>query len=83
MGMFVVNVALCRYKSKPIAIENKRWDPITGTTSAAFEGAIDIGTTIGNIVDAPMKEYRRVKTLQREVGDGGSIKSGKTEQQPE
>ncbi|KAH7378899.1 hypothetical protein BKA64DRAFT_736571 [Cadophora sp. MPI-SDFR-AT-0126] len=57
--------ALSLYKSKPIVIENRRWDPITGTFSAAFEGFVDVGKAMGSLIDSPMKEYRKAMTKEQ------------------
>lgn len=78
------------YRSKPITIENKRWDPITATTSAFMDGVMDVGSAFGELVESPIKEYRKVKSMEREnsslyqpsdsnsSSSMASIRSGKT-----
>ncbi|PMD56672.1 glycosyltransferase family 1 protein [Hyaloscypha bicolor E] len=76
------------YRPKPISIENRRWDPITATTSAFLDGVVDVGSAFGNLVESPIKEYRKVKSMERENSNLSSlshsdsstlsIRSGKT-----
>jgi sterol 3beta-glucosyltransferase len=76
------------YRSKPITIENRRWDPITAMTSAFLDGVVDVGSAFGNLVEEPIKEYRKVKSMERDksilysssISNSStlSIRSGKT-----
>ncbi|KAF8864364.1 UDP-Glycosyltransferase/glycogen phosphorylase [Acephala macrosclerotiorum] len=59
--------ALRILKTEPIHIENKRWDPITGTTSAFIESISNVSDAVGSMVESPLKEYRKVKTMEREM----------------
>lgn len=45
-----------------IILDNKRWDPVTGSISAYLSNVVDIGKGLGSIVEAPITEYRRVKS---------------------
>jgi sterol 3beta-glucosyltransferase len=77
------------YRSKPITIENRRWDPITATTSAFLDGMVDVASAFGELVEKPIKEYRKVKSMERENSNLAStlnsssstlsIRSGKTD----
>ncbi|KAM0314009.1 hypothetical protein ACHAO8_004963 [Botrytis cinerea] len=53
---------LSLYKPRPLTIINRRWDPWTATTSAAFDGAIDITRAITNIGLDYRTEYTRALT---------------------
>jgi hypothetical protein len=66
-----------RYKSKPIQIQNQRWDPITATTSAFFDSVKNVSSAVGDLVESPVKEYRRARTLERE-STGLSARSGES-----
>jgi len=68
-----------RYKTKPVSIENRRWDPITATTSAFLDGVVDVGSAFGNLVESPITEYRKVKSMERADSCNLSIRSGSTE----
>ncbi|KAE9373334.1 glycosyltransferase family 1 protein [Stipitochalara longipes BDJ] len=57
------------YRPNPVLIENRRWDPITATTSAFLDGVVDVGSAFGNLVEEPIKEYRKVKSMERENSD--------------
>lgn len=48
-----------RYEAKPIIIDNKRWDPVTGLSSAAIGTYSDMLTATAGILIDPVKEYRR------------------------
>ncbi|KAH7041926.1 hypothetical protein B0J12DRAFT_720801 [Macrophomina phaseolina] len=50
---------LKRYESKPFIIDNKRWGPVTGVSSAAVGTSSDIVTATAGIFLDPVKEYRR------------------------
>lgn len=71
------------YKSKPIQIKNRRWDPVTASTSAALGSLVDVGFSMGNIVGKSRKEYRGMRSKPREDGtshsglQAGSIAMGK------
>jgi sterol 3beta-glucosyltransferase len=81
--------SLMIYRPKPVVIENRRWDPITATTSAFLDGVVDVGSAFGELVESPIKEYRKVKSMERENSNLSSmtlsnsstvsIRSGKTE----
>ncbi|KAI9368543.1 hypothetical protein BJX61DRAFT_212796 [Aspergillus egyptiacus] len=46
------------YQTKPILIENRRWDPLTGATSAAISTGTDMVKSTGDIFLKPYKEYQ-------------------------
>ncbi|CAG8954861.1 hypothetical protein HYFRA_00008547 [Hymenoscyphus fraxineus] len=50
------------YKPKPIHPENQRWDPVTATTSVALESFKNVGSSIGNLVNQPVAEYKRARS---------------------
>ncbi|TGO82354.1 hypothetical protein BPOR_0852g00010 [Botrytis porri] len=47
------------YKPHPITITNRRWDPWTATTSAAFDSALDITRAMANVGLDYRAEYTR------------------------
>jgi hypothetical protein len=47
-----------RYQSKPIAIEQRRWDPISGGASSVLSTAVDLGTSVTGVFTKPYTEYR-------------------------
>jgi hypothetical protein len=47
-----------RYQSKPVSIEPRRWDPITGGASSVLSTAVDLGTSVTGIFTKPYTEYR-------------------------
>ncbi|KAF7885973.1 uncharacterized protein EAF02_004482 [Botrytis sinoallii] len=53
---------LSLHKPHPITITNRRWDPWTATTSAAFDSALDITRAITNIGLDYRTEYTRALT---------------------
>ncbi|PVH82903.1 glycosyltransferase family 1 protein [Cadophora sp. DSE1049] len=63
------------HKSKPVTIENRRWEPISATTSAGLDSAQNIFHAMGSVVQEPMHEYRRVKTIERAESETASIHS--------
>ncbi|KAL4866899.1 hypothetical protein BDV12DRAFT_187099 [Aspergillus spectabilis] len=46
------------YGSKPIIIENRRWDPVTGATSAAIGTGTDMVKSTADIFLKPYQEYQ-------------------------
>ncbi|TGO38548.1 hypothetical protein BHYA_0072g00110 [Botrytis hyacinthi] len=66
---------LSLHKPHPITITNRRWDPWTATTSAAFDGALDITRAMANVGLDYRTEYTRALTRsprknQNETGNG-------------
>ncbi|TGO61015.1 hypothetical protein BOTNAR_0136g00180 [Botryotinia narcissicola] len=66
---------LSLHKPHPITITNRRWDPWTATTSAAFDSALDITRAMANIGLDYRTEYTRALTRsprknQSETGKG-------------
>ncbi|KAK8202450.1 hypothetical protein IWZ01DRAFT_459914 [Phyllosticta capitalensis] len=49
------------YSPHQIVIENKRWDPVTGTHSAMLGTMTDLVEDTAGIFINPAKEYRRIK----------------------
>lgn len=47
-----------RYCSKPIIIEPRRWDPISGGASSVLSTAFDLGTSVTGVFTKPYTEYR-------------------------
>ncbi|CAI7627318.1 unnamed protein product [Penicillium bialowiezense] len=47
------------YASNPIYIQNRRWDPVTGTTSSLIGTSTDIAKATGDIFLLPYQEFRR------------------------
>lgn len=47
-----------RHRPRPITIEPERWDPVTGTVSAAFGASRDMLAAASEIVVKPAKVYR-------------------------
>ncbi|KAF4543392.1 uncharacterized protein LTHEOB_91 [Lasiodiplodia theobromae] len=47
------------YASKPIVIENRRWDPITGGASSALGWGSDMVVATADLFVKPYQEYRR------------------------
>lgn len=75
---YLLNVPRQRHKPHPITIINRRWDPWTATTSAAFDGALDITRAMANIGLDYRTEYTRALTRpprkkQNETGKGIDI----------
>ncbi|KAL6232331.1 hypothetical protein BDW75DRAFT_22879 [Aspergillus navahoensis] len=50
--------ALQLYETKPVIIENKRWDPVTGATSAAIGTGTNMVKSTADIFLRPYKEYQ-------------------------
>ncbi|KAJ4989966.1 UDP-glucose,sterol transferase [Stagonosporopsis vannaccii] len=46
------------YHSKPITIEPRRWDPISGGASSVLSTAVDLGGSVTGIFTKPYTEYR-------------------------
>ncbi|KAK7177329.1 UDP-glucose,sterol transferase [Paraphaeosphaeria sporulosa] len=46
------------YESKPINIETRRWDPISGGASAVLGTAVDLTTSVTGVFTKPITEYR-------------------------
>ncbi|RAK98717.1 UDP-Glycosyltransferase/glycogen phosphorylase [Aspergillus ibericus CBS 121593] len=53
------------YQSNPIIIENERWDPITGISSAGLGWTVDILKASGDIVYQPYKVMRQEGSTSR------------------
>ncbi|PWY83896.1 UDP-Glycosyltransferase/glycogen phosphorylase [Aspergillus sclerotioniger CBS 115572] len=51
------------YQPKPIIIENERWDPITGVSSAGLGWTVDMLKASGDIVYQPYKSTNREAPL--------------------
>ncbi|KAH7138489.1 hypothetical protein B0J11DRAFT_16631 [Dendryphion nanum] len=49
---------LTLFESKPVIIESRRWDPITGGGSAVLGTAVDLTTSVTGVFTKPMTEYR-------------------------
>lgn len=54
-----------RYKTKPILIENRRWDPATGTLSAALDVSVNVMKATGDIFIKPYEEYKHAQSEKR------------------
>jgi hypothetical protein len=54
-----------RHKTKPYFIENRRWDPVTATTSVFFGLATDMTKSATDIIVKPIKTYRQQSKLKR------------------
>ncbi|OWP00890.1 glycosyltransferase family 1 protein [Marssonina coronariae] len=67
--------ALKLHNAKPIVIENRRWDPLTATTSAGVDSVKNIYSAMGEAVNSPIQEYRRIKTFENDQTETGSIHS--------
>lgn len=70
LGQFTLGSLLItsiRYKPKPIVIENKRWDPMTATSSALLGTMVDFSTGLGTTVINPVKGLTKM---------GGSLVKG-------
>ncbi|GME63924.1 hypothetical protein C8J57DRAFT_1469696 [Neofusicoccum parvum] len=50
---------LKRYTPNPIIIDNTRWDPVSGTSSAAMGTGSDMLMAAAGIIVDPIREYRR------------------------
>ncbi|XPS77336.1 hypothetical protein M3J09_009362 [Ascochyta lentis] len=46
------------YQSKPVVIEERRWDPVTGGASSALGTAVDLGSSVTGVFTKPYTEYR-------------------------
>ncbi|KAJ5638449.1 hypothetical protein N7528_000839 [Penicillium herquei] len=55
------------YLVQPIFIQNRRWDPVTGTASSLIGTGTDILKATGDIVYRPYQEFRRVPKDQPEL----------------
>ncbi|CEL05889.1 hypothetical protein ASPCAL07001 [Aspergillus calidoustus] len=53
------------YEPKPIIIENRRWDPVTGATSAAIGTGTDMVKSTADIFLRPYKEYQDLQQRGR------------------
>ncbi|KAK3293855.1 uncharacterized protein B0H64DRAFT_433147 [Chaetomium fimeti] len=53
------------HKTKSYFIENRRWDPVTATTSTLFGMATDMTKSAADIVVKPIKTYRQQSQLKR------------------
>ncbi|KAL4782156.1 hypothetical protein BJX76DRAFT_349619 [Aspergillus varians] len=49
------------YETKPIIIENRRWDPLTGATSAAIGTGTNMVKSTANIFLKPYQEYEEYR----------------------
>ncbi|GME65229.1 putative sterol glucosyltransferase [Neofusicoccum parvum] len=47
------------HRTKPIYIDNRRWDPLTAVGSASISTAADIADAAGGVFLKPYKEYKR------------------------
>ncbi|KAJ5753529.1 uncharacterized protein N7511_007682 [Penicillium nucicola] len=66
------------YLVRPVVIENRRWDPVTGTASSLIGTGTDILKATGGIVYRPYQEFRRSPRSQPETdlpGPSGSRSS--------
>ncbi|KAJ7182660.1 putative sterol glucosyltransferase [Mycena crocata] len=50
------------HDTKRIPIENNRWDPVTGASSAAIGAVTDVVDATADIFVKPYEEYRRINT---------------------
>ncbi|KAF4210949.1 hypothetical protein CNMCM5878_003398 [Aspergillus fumigatiaffinis] len=50
------------YEVSPITIQNRRWDPVTGTSSSLLGTGTDIIKATGDIFYRPYQEFRRAPT---------------------
>ncbi|GME29016.1 hypothetical protein ETB97_009763 [Neofusicoccum parvum] len=64
-----------RYESKPIAIETRRWDPVTGGASAVLGTTADLTQSVTGAFYRPVEEYRK---HHRELADGAHHGQGDT-----
>lgn len=56
------------YRSKPILIENHRWDPVTGVTSSLLGTTSDIVQSSTGIFLKPAEEYRKGRSRSAAPG---------------
>ncbi|KAL1628580.1 hypothetical protein SLS56_005812 [Neofusicoccum ribis] len=63
------------YESKPIAIEVRRWDPVTGGASAVLGTTADLTQSVTGAFYKPVEEYRK---HHRELADGAHHGRGDT-----
>jgi hypothetical protein len=54
------------YQVKPVYIENRRWDPVTGYASSIIGTSTDILKATGDIVYRPYQEFSRVSKSSSE-----------------
>lgn len=57
-----------RYQSKPILIENRRWDPVTSTMSSLLGTSTDMAAATTGIFLKPAEEYRRGRSRSATPG---------------
>lgn len=47
-----------RYESRPVVIEPRRWDPISGGASGVLGTTVDLATCVTGVFTKPITEYR-------------------------
>lgn len=67
-----------RYESKPIVIENRRWDPITGGASSALGWGSDMAVATADLFVRPYQEYRRSRPEESHPTSSSSVPSSLT-----
>ncbi|OCL10385.1 glycosyltransferase family 1 protein [Glonium stellatum] len=70
--MEVNEKSLKLYESNPILVENHRWDPVTGTLSAALGTGKDILKAATDIVVKPYEAYRDIRLQNARPGSSHS-----------
>jgi hypothetical protein len=69
------------YRSKPILIENHRWDPLTGITSSLLGTTSDIVQSGTGIFLKPAEEYRKGRSRSATPGSRNAIDSSNSRPQ--
>ncbi|RDW85836.1 hypothetical protein BP5796_04161 [Coleophoma crateriformis] len=64
-----------RYQSKPIAIEEKRWEPLSAGSSALLSAVVDVANDSADMVSRPIQELRKASTLRKGGSEAGSRSS--------
>ncbi|KAH8805060.1 putative sterol glucosyltransferase [Xylogone sp. PMI_703] len=67
------------HRVSPVVIEHRRWDPITGTSSAAIKMGVDVTRSAVDIFAKPVKTYQQAaKSVGPSHERAESIASGST-----
>ena len=63
---------LTLYEPKPISIENRRWDSVTGGVAVTVGMTKDLLTATNDLWYAPAKKWKQTRTTNEEAGEGSS-----------
>ena len=67
-----------RHEASPVIIKARRWDPVTGTTSAVIGTGADLARATSDMVFKPYQEFTRSSTSSSRPSVSGSSSSSTT-----